>query len=79
MVAISPKKGLKTKQQQKALVLWLNSTLGLLLLLAHREETEGAWIDFKKPILAKLPVLDIGPLSNDQLDELSDTYGVRWF
>jgi len=46
----------------------------LILLLAHREETEGAWIDFKKPIWAKLPVLDIGQSSNDQLEELSGTY-----
>jgi hypothetical protein len=41
---------------EKALVLWLTSTLGLLIQLAHREETEGAWVDFKKPVLTGMPV-----------------------
>jgi hypothetical protein len=33
---------------EKALVLWLNSTPGLLVFLARREETEGSWVKFKK-------------------------------
>jgi hypothetical protein len=32
----------------KVLTLWLNSTLGLFLLLANRVETRGAWVQFKK-------------------------------
>jgi hypothetical protein len=43
---------------EKILVMWLNCTLGLLLLLGHREETEGPWVDFKKPVLQAMPVLD---------------------
>ena len=39
---------------EKALVLWLNSTLGLLSMLGVRQETRGAWIDFKKPSLKAL-------------------------
>jgi len=48
---------------EKTLVTWLNSTLGLLLLLGHREETEGPWVDFKKPTLNAMPVLDIRAIS----------------
>jgi hypothetical protein len=32
----------------KALVLWLNSTLGFLMLMGVRAETEGPWVHFKK-------------------------------
>ncbi len=59
---------------EKALVLWLNSTFNLLLLLAHREETEGAWIGFKKPTLGGLPVLDLSSLEPAQLDRLAGVY-----
>lgn len=62
------------EQAGKALVLWLNSTIGLIILLAYREETEGAWIDFKKPVLAELPVLAVNSLEADKLKMLSDTY-----
>ena len=46
-------------EAEKALALWLNSSLGILLLLGHREETQGAWIGFKKPVLGQMPVLDV--------------------
>lgn len=59
---------------EKALVLWLNSTPGLLLLLSHREETQGAWIDFRKPVLSEIPVLDVRALGVDQLKHLVDVY-----
>jgi len=58
----------------KALALWLNSTLGLLLLLSHREDTEGAWVQFKKPMLACMPVLDVLALNEGQLDALNQAY-----
>lgn len=44
---------------EKALALWLNSSLGILLLLGHREETQGPWVKFKKPVLGQMPVLDV--------------------
>ena len=59
---------------EKALILWLNSTLGLLLLLSHREETKGAWVKFKKPVLAEMPVLDVRALGVDQMKYLVDAY-----
>jgi hypothetical protein len=58
----------------KALVLWLNSTLGLLILFATRDETEGAWVDFKKPSLGAMPVLDVRALPSDQLAALAEAY-----
>ena len=58
----------------KAPALWLNSTLGLLLLLSHREDTEGAWVQFKKPMLACMPVLDVLALNEGQLDALNQAY-----
>jgi len=62
------------EKQEKSLALWLNSTLGLILLMGYREETEGAWIDFKKPILEKMPVLDVTALNKKSLDKLADTF-----
>ena len=46
-------------EPEKALALWLNSSLGIVLLLGYREETQGAWVDFKKPVLGQMPVLDV--------------------
>jgi hypothetical protein len=68
------KKGKGSIQREKALVLWLNSTPGLILLLALREETEGAWVDFKKPTLAGLPVLDLDQLTPKQFEKLVGAY-----
>ncbi|MBI3462468.1 MAG: hypothetical protein HY000_05320 [Planctomycetes bacterium] len=63
-----------TVTAEKALVLWFNSTLGLLLLLGHREETEGAWVQFKKPVLGQLPVLDVSRLTKKQQAKLVEAY-----
>lgn len=62
------------ESQEQALVLWLNSTLGLLQLLADREETEGPWVDFKKPVLSRMPVLDVSALETSQLSALSSAF-----
>jgi len=62
------------QEQVKGLALWLNSTLGLLILLGNREETRGAWMDFKKPVLASMPVLDVNSLSVAQLRALAQAY-----
>jgi len=69
-----PFSGDLTPEQEKALALWLNSTLGLLLLFAHREETRGAWVDFKKPVLSAMPVLDVRSLRKAQLKSLGNAY-----
>ncbi|OGP64311.1 MAG: hypothetical protein A2169_11075 [Deltaproteobacteria bacterium RBG_13_47_9] len=59
---------------EKALVLWLNSTLGLIILFGSRVETEGPWIDFKKPLLEKMPALDITHLTEQQLSQVTDLF-----
>ncbi len=57
--------------KSKALVLWLNSTLGLVALIANREETEGPWMSFKKPVLTAMPVIDTNGLTARQIRILS--------
>ena len=59
---------------EKTLALWLNSTLGLLILLSHREETRGAWVKFKKPVLSEIAVLDVRALSPEQIRRLVNAY-----
>ena len=59
---------------EKALALWLNSSLGILLLMGHREETQGAWIGFKKPVLANMPVLDVSAIDARATLKLSKTF-----
>lgn len=66
-------KDLKDKAA-KAIVLWLNSTLGILLFVGSRLETHGAWVKFKKPTLCTLPVLDVNQLTQQQLTDLANTF-----
>jgi hypothetical protein len=67
-------KEVASPQCEKALTLWFNSTLGVLLLLANREETRGAWVDFKKPVLTNQPVLDVRALSPEQQNAFVAAY-----
>ncbi len=55
---------IKTSKQawDKALAVYLNSSLGLLTILAQRTSTEGGWVATKKGDLEVLPVLDIPQL-----------------
>lgn len=71
---VSLKENYKEDIYEKALVLWFNSTIASLMLLANRQETRGAWIQFKKPVLADLPVLDLSSLSAEQLEILAAAY-----
>jgi hypothetical protein len=64
----------KSKCPDKVLALWLNSTLGLLSLIAARVDTEGAWIELKKPILEELAVLDPNHLSKKTEMQLCNAY-----
>jgi hypothetical protein len=59
---------------EKALVLWLNSTVGIMILLGQREETRGAWVDFKKPSLLSMPVMDPWSLPPAGLAKLAAAY-----
>ena len=59
---------------EKALALWLNSSLGLLTITAQRTSTEGGWVAMKKADLGELPVLDVRRLKPTQLSGLSDLF-----
>ena len=60
--------------QRKTLLLWLNSTLGLLMYFGSRAITQGAWMQMKKPAWQAMPVLDVRNLSQQQLNTLSEMY-----
>jgi hypothetical protein len=63
-----------TKDQEKALVLWLNSSLSILSFFGGRVVTEGAWMQMKKPGWLSMPVLDVRQLDKEQLMEIRQTY-----
>jgi hypothetical protein len=58
-------------QQKKALLLWLNSTPGLLLFYGRRVVTRGPWVKMKKPAWTAMPVLDVRRLSAKPLAGLA--------
>ena len=60
--------------QRKALLLWLNSTLGLLMYFGCRAITQGAWMQMKKPAWQSMPVLNVRNLSHAQSGALTATY-----
>ena len=62
------------ERHEKALTLWFNSTLGLILVTGHRTPTEGPWVQFKKPALQELPTLDVRQLTDHQLTILAGCY-----
>ena len=39
---------------EKAMIVWLNSTLGIISLLSYRVPTEGSWVKFKKPFFQQM-------------------------
>ena len=57
---------------EKALTVWLNSSLGLLTILTRRTSTEGGWVAVKKADLETLPVPDVRALSASQREHLSN-------
>lgn len=64
----------ESPEKCKALCVWLNSTFGLISLIANREETMGAWISLKMSHWRLQPVLDINKLSKKKLKQLSDIF-----
>jgi hypothetical protein len=63
-----------TPEHEKALLLWLKSTLGVLLIAGHRVPTQGAWVQFKKPTWNPMPVLDVMALPRQQLRSLATAF-----
>lgn len=67
---------IKTPNQawDKALAIYLNSSVGILSLLSTRNTTEGSWMRLKKADLSVMPVLDTRQLTPSQLQALSDLF-----
>lgn len=59
---------------EKALVLWLNTTWGLLTVLTNRQETEGAWTELTMAQYRLLPVLNVNSLDIDTLKRLVEVF-----
>ena len=64
------------ENQRKALLLWMNSTLGIMSYYGRRAITEGAWMQMKKPAWSSMPVLDVQALPGAKLAMLAKTYDV---
>jgi hypothetical protein len=58
----------------KALCLWLNTTWGILSILANRSETEGGWIRLKMTHWRLQPVLDVVKLDDNIIDKLANIF-----
>jgi len=59
---------------EKAFVLWLNTTWGMLTVVLSREETEGAWTSLKIGQWRLLKVLDVSALSLGTLESLAKVF-----
>jgi hypothetical protein len=65
---------MQDESAEKALAIWLNSTLGLIAVLSHRVPTHGPWMHFKKDIYETALALDVTNLTPEQLKILADVY-----
>jgi hypothetical protein len=64
----------ETLNKLKALCLWLNTTWGILTVLASREETHGGFISLNQSHWRLLPVLDIDSLSKEKIKGLATLF-----
>ena len=62
------------EKAEKALVLWLNTTWGLLTVLINRQETRGRWTRLKMAQWRLLPVLDVSSLNEKTLERLTKVF-----
>lgn len=64
----------ETPEKRKVLCLWLNTTWGILSVLADRQETMGAWINIKLTQWRLVKVLNVGELSDNIIQSLVEIY-----
>lgn len=64
----------ENENKLKTLCLYLNTTWGILTILANRTETEGAWMQLKMNQWRLLPILDINKLSEAKIEKLADIF-----
>lgn len=63
-----------SENRAKALCLWLNTTWGLLTILASRAETRGRWMRLKMGHWKLLPVLDVASLPKEKLLQFGELF-----
>jgi len=64
----------ENRRMERCLALWLNSTLGLVSILAQRQDTEGPFVKFPKAWWKSVDVLDLDSLDEDQLEQLDEIW-----
>ena len=66
----------RTKQSDwdKPLCIYMNSSLGILGLLATRNTTMGSWVKLKKADLREMSVLDVRSVTSTQLVQLTQLF-----
>jgi hypothetical protein len=60
------------EKRSKTLCLWLNTTWGVLSVLANRSETRGRWIELSMTHWRLQPVLDVTSLNKKTIDKLAN-------
>jgi hypothetical protein len=63
-----------TDEERKSLLLWLNSSFGLLMYFGHRVTTRGAWMQMKKPGWASTFVLNVKDLTPSAKRNMASAY-----
>ncbi|MHB1908338.1 MAG: DNA methyltransferase family protein [Nitrososphaerales archaeon] len=74
MVTLAEEDESRKELCEKAMVVWLNTTWGLLTVLLNREETEGAFTRLNIGQWKLLPVLNLKALDDETLGKLSDIF-----
>ncbi|RKY17534.1 MAG: hypothetical protein DRP63_03565, partial [Planctomycetota bacterium] len=60
--------------EEKALCVWLNSSMGIVSLLTQRTQTRGAWVKWKKPPLYDMVVPDFAAMREQVVETLSEAF-----
>ena len=63
-----------SESERRVLLLWLNSSFGVLMYFGRRAITQGAWMQMKKPAWESMAVIDVTRLNDWQKKSLSGTY-----
>jgi hypothetical protein len=58
----------------KSLCLWWNGSLHILIMLAYRVETHGAWVAFLRRAIAKCPILNVNALPQRVLVRMAQAF-----
>jgi hypothetical protein len=72
--ALRLKSNKNTEERLKALCVWLNTTWGILTILANRSETEGGWINLKMTHWRLQPILNVTKLDEDKVEALANIF-----